>query len=111
MGASVCERAIDLQPMHERTTSNSRKQRTRAAASRSGLTRSASAVRRASLKAQLNPQSRIRPSQSSSVACIASVQPERDRFIAEHGNNAIFHFHAIQAWSVSANGEVQHVYA
>jgi len=40
-----------------------------------------------------------------------AVQPERDRFIAEHGNNAIFHFHAIQAWSVAANGEVKHVYA
>jgi sulfane dehydrogenase subunit SoxC len=40
-----------------------------------------------------------------------AVQPERDRFIAEHGNNAIFHFHAIQAWSVSASGEVHHVYA
>jgi sulfane dehydrogenase subunit SoxC len=40
-----------------------------------------------------------------------AVQPERDKFIAEHGNNAIFHFHAIQAWSVAANGEVKHVYA
>ena len=38
-------------------------------------------------------------------------QPERDRFIAEHGHNAIFHFHAIQAWSVAANGAVKHVYA
>ena len=40
-----------------------------------------------------------------------AVQPERDKFIAEHGNNAIFHFNAIQAWSVAANGEVTHVYA
>ena len=40
-----------------------------------------------------------------------AVQPERDRFIAEHGQNAIFHFHAIQAWGVTANGEVKHVYA
>jgi sulfane dehydrogenase subunit SoxC len=39
------------------------------------------------------------------------VQPERDKFIAEHGNNALFHFHGIQAWSVAANGEVKHVYA
>jgi hypothetical protein len=39
------------------------------------------------------------------------VQPERDRFIAEHGHNAIFHFHAIQAGSVAANGAVKHVYA
>jgi sulfane dehydrogenase subunit SoxC len=40
-----------------------------------------------------------------------AVQPEREKFIAQHGNNAIFHFHAIQAWSVAANGEVKHVYA
>jgi sulfane dehydrogenase subunit SoxC len=33
-----------------------------------------------------------------------AVQPERDKFIAEHGNNAVFHFTAIQAWSVAANG-------
>ena len=42
---------------------------------------------------------------------IGAVQPERETFIAEHGHNAIFHFHAIQAWSVAANGEVKHVYA
>ena len=40
-----------------------------------------------------------------------AVQPERDQFVAEHGNNAIFHFNGIQAWSVAANGEVKHVYA
>jgi sulfane dehydrogenase subunit SoxC len=40
-----------------------------------------------------------------------TVQPEREQFIAEHGDNAIFHFHGIQAWSVAANGEVKHVYA
>jgi sulfane dehydrogenase subunit SoxC len=40
-----------------------------------------------------------------------AVQPERDKFIAEHGSNAIFHFHGIQAWSVATNGEVKHVYA
>jgi sulfane dehydrogenase subunit SoxC len=40
-----------------------------------------------------------------------AVQPERDKFIAEHGNNAIFHWNGIQAWSVAANGEVKHVYA
>ena len=40
-----------------------------------------------------------------------AVQPERDKFIAEHGNNAIFHFNGIQAWSVAVNGEVKHVYA
>jgi sulfane dehydrogenase subunit SoxC len=40
-----------------------------------------------------------------------AVQPERAKFIAEHGNNAVFHFHGIQAWSVAASGEVKHVYA
>jgi len=40
-----------------------------------------------------------------------ALQPERQQFVSEHGNNAIFHFHAIQAWSVAANGEVKHVYA
>jgi sulfane dehydrogenase subunit SoxC len=38
-------------------------------------------------------------------------QPERERFIAEHGHNAIFHYSAITAWSVATNGEVKHVYA
>jgi sulfane dehydrogenase subunit SoxC len=40
-----------------------------------------------------------------------NIQPEREKFIAEHGNNAIFHCNAIQAWSVAASGEVKHVYA
>ncbi len=40
-----------------------------------------------------------------------NVQPERVKFIAEHGTNAIFHCNAIQAWSVAATGEVKHVYA
>ena len=40
-----------------------------------------------------------------------AVQPERERFISEHGNNAVFHFNGIQAWSVAPNGEVKHVYA
>jgi sulfane dehydrogenase subunit SoxC len=40
-----------------------------------------------------------------------AVQPEREKFITEHGNNAIFHFNGIQAWGVAANGEVKHVYA
>ncbi len=38
-------------------------------------------------------------------------QPERERFIAEHGANAVFHYNAIHAWAVQANGEVKHVYA
>jgi sulfane dehydrogenase subunit SoxC len=40
-----------------------------------------------------------------------NAQPEREKFIAEHGSNAIFHYHAISAWSVAPNGEVKHVYA
>ena len=40
-----------------------------------------------------------------------AVQPEREKFIAEHGSNAIFHFNGIQAWSVAPSGEVKHVYA
>ena len=48
---------------------------------------------------------------SRAVDDTGAVQPERDKFIAEHGSNAIFHYHGIQAWSVAANGEVKHVYA
>ena len=40
-----------------------------------------------------------------------NVQPERAKFIAEHGSNAIFHYSAISAWSVAPSGEVKHVYA
>ena len=40
-----------------------------------------------------------------------AVQPTRDALIAEHGANVIFHYNAIVAWSVAANGEVKHVYA
>ena len=39
------------------------------------------------------------------------TQPEREKFIAEHGNNAVFHYNGIAAWRVAANGEVKHVYA
>jgi hypothetical protein len=31
--------------------------------------------------------------------------------VAEHGNNVIFHYNAVQAWSIEANGEVKNVYA
>src|SRR5499426_2924097 len=40
-----------------------------------------------------------------------AIQPEREKFIAEHGNNAVFHYSAVTAWSVAATGEVKHVYA
>ena len=39
------------------------------------------------------------------------VQPTRDDFITRHGINALYHYHAIQAWRVEANGEVKNVYA
>ena len=39
------------------------------------------------------------------------VQPSRDELIAQHGANAIYHYHAIQAWRVELNGEVKNVYA
>ena len=38
------------------------------------------------------------------------VQPPRERLVAEHGTNVIFHYSAIQAWSVAANGEVKNAY-
>ena len=39
------------------------------------------------------------------------VQPTRDALIAQHGANAIYHYHAIQAWRVESSGEVKNVYA
>jgi len=39
------------------------------------------------------------------------VQSTREHLVAEHGNNAVFHYNAIQAWSVSESGEVKNVYA
>jgi sulfane dehydrogenase subunit SoxC len=48
---------------------------------------------------------------SRAVDDTGAVQPERERFIAEHGPKAIFHFNGIVAWGVQASGEVKHVYA
>jgi sulfane dehydrogenase subunit SoxC len=42
---------------------------------------------------------------------IGAVQPTREKLIAEHGSNVIFHYNAIQAWGIQANGEVKNVYA
>jgi sulfane dehydrogenase subunit SoxC len=39
------------------------------------------------------------------------VQPTRDKVLADHGSNVIFHYSGIVAWSVAANGEVKHVFA
>jgi sulfane dehydrogenase subunit SoxC len=40
-----------------------------------------------------------------------AVQPTRDALVAAHGTNAFYHYNAIQAWQVEANGEVKNVYA
>ena len=39
------------------------------------------------------------------------VQPERAALVAERGTNGYFHYHAIVAWAVDADGGVRHVYA
>jgi sulfane dehydrogenase subunit SoxC len=39
------------------------------------------------------------------------VQPTRDKVLADHGSNVIFHYNGIVAWSVAASGEVKHVFA
>jgi len=31
--------------------------------------------------------------------------------VAEHGTNVVFHYNAIQAWSITPNGEAKNVYA
>ena len=40
-----------------------------------------------------------------------TVQPTRDALVAAHGTNVSYHYNAIQAWKVEANGEVKNVYA
>src|SRR5215467_13867430 len=40
-----------------------------------------------------------------------TVQPTRDALVAAHGTNVLYHYNAIQAWQVEANGEVKNVYA
>jgi len=40
-----------------------------------------------------------------------TVQPTRDALVAAHGTNVSYHYNAIQAWQVEANGEVKNVYA
>ena len=39
------------------------------------------------------------------------MQPTRDKLVAEHGTKVVFHYNAIQAWSIAGNGEVKNVYA
>ena len=40
-----------------------------------------------------------------------TVQPTRYALGAAHGTNVSYHYNAIQAWQVEANGEVKNVYA
>jgi sulfane dehydrogenase subunit SoxC len=39
------------------------------------------------------------------------VQPERDVLVAERGRHGYFHYNAVVAWGVAADGAVSHVYA
>ena len=38
------------------------------------------------------------------------VQPERAALVAERGRHGYFHYNAIVAWGVGADGAVSHVY-
>jgi sulfane dehydrogenase subunit SoxC len=42
---------------------------------------------------------------------MGEMQPTRDKLVTEHGTNVVFHYNAIQAWSIAGNGEVTNVYA
>ena len=42
---------------------------------------------------------------------MGEMQPTRDKLVAEHGTNVVFHYNAIQAWRIAGNGEVTNVYA
>ena len=39
------------------------------------------------------------------------VQPERDVLVKERGRNGYFHYNAILAWGIEADGSIRHVYA
>ena len=39
------------------------------------------------------------------------LQPERDVLVKERGRNGYFHYNAIVAWSIEADGSISHVYA
>lgn len=39
------------------------------------------------------------------------VQPEREILVAERGRHGYFHYNAVVAWGVDAQGQVSHVYA
>jgi len=40
-----------------------------------------------------------------------AIQPTRDQLIGEKGTQFLYHYNAIQAWSVASNGELKNVYA
>jgi sulfane dehydrogenase subunit SoxC len=40
-----------------------------------------------------------------------AVQPARDKLVADKGTQFLYHYNAIQAWSVAPTGEVKNVYA
>jgi sulfane dehydrogenase subunit SoxC len=40
-----------------------------------------------------------------------AVQPTRDKVVADKGTQFLYHYNAIQAWSVAPTGEVKNVYA
>jgi sulfane dehydrogenase subunit SoxC len=40
-----------------------------------------------------------------------AVQPTRDKLVADKGTQFLYHYNAIQAWSVAPTGEVKNVYA
>jgi sulfane dehydrogenase subunit SoxC len=40
-----------------------------------------------------------------------AVQPTRDKLVADKGTQFLYHYNAIQAWSVAPSGEVKNVYA
>jgi sulfane dehydrogenase subunit SoxC len=39
------------------------------------------------------------------------IQPTRDKLVADKGTEFLYHYNAIQAWSVAPSGEVKNVYA
>jgi sulfane dehydrogenase subunit SoxC len=40
-----------------------------------------------------------------------AIQPTRDKLVADKGTQFLYHYNAIQAWSVAPSGEVKNVYA
>jgi sulfane dehydrogenase subunit SoxC len=49
--------------------------------------------------------------QSRAIDESGAVQPTREALLAERGPNYRYHYHAIQSWGISAEGEVSNVYA